>query len=358
MPPAADGLPSESTIKSWLHGGDPRLVAWGAHDALVAHDRDLMPDLLSLAGQWQPLSRQNLENSTELPPEQADERVAMVAVLEALIQMNVPVPADTLRTLAPDFGNAAAILLSRMSPEEAGPLAFEFYRSYNAHGYGLQYVSAALLALHPTPGFAAHLLADIGVQASVHVVPPGWEQSVIKATTDGSCFSLSEIPRNDWPVIGQYALSKQKSDGAMLLVAGIDPIYATRKQSAEYLGDVCSMSWGVALGSGERFRLIAEMLSIPPQEIRWQTRPETYVEFHSPQQFDNDLLAFVQEQQAMYRATVASLAAHNLLTPLEAEQCLPELDLHLIDERGNGAIPIPKRSDLPAHVEWSDDWWF
>jgi hypothetical protein len=33
----------------------------------------------------------------------------MVAVLDDLIQMNVPVPADTLRALAPDFGNAARL---------------------------------------------------------------------------------------------------------------------------------------------------------------------------------------------------------------------------------------------------------
>jgi hypothetical protein len=286
-----------------------------------------------------------------MSPEQTDQRDAMVAVLDALIQMNVPVPADILRALAPDFGNAAAVLLSRMPPEESGPLSFDLYRSRTEHGYGLQYVSAALLALHPVPGFAADLLANVSVQAYVHVVLPGSKPNGMGFS--GSCIGPSDGPREDWPMSGQYALSKQKSDGAMLLVAGIDPIYATRKQSVQYLGDGCSMSWGVSLGPGERFRLIAEMLSIPPEEIPWEICPTTTIEFQSLLQFDNDLLAFVEEQQDKYRATADALAAHDLVTAPEAEQCLPELILHLIDDRGKGAIPIPKRSDLPARVEWS-----
>jgi hypothetical protein len=328
-------------------------VAWGAHDALVAHDLNLVPDLLSLAEQWQPLSRPRSDTSTppELSPEQTEERDAMVAVLDALIQMKVPVPADTVRTVAPDFGNATAVLLSRMSPEDAGPLAFDFYRSPTEHGYGLQYVSAALLALHPVPGFAADLLANIRVHADVHVVLPGSKPGGVGV--GWSCGAPLGESREDWPVVGQYALSKQKSEGAMLLVAGLDPIYATRKQSAQYLGDACAMSMGVSLGPVERFRLIAEMLDTPPEEIPWQIRPSTAIEFQSIQQFDNDLRAFIQEQQDMYRATVDALRDRDLLTPSEAEQCLPELTLQLIDERDAGATPIPKRSDLPPHVEWS-----
>jgi len=48
-PARADGFPSENTLQSWLAGGDPRLVAWGAHDALVTRDRNLIPNLLTLA---------------------------------------------------------------------------------------------------------------------------------------------------------------------------------------------------------------------------------------------------------------------------------------------------------------------
>jgi len=113
-----------------------------------------------------------------------------------------------------------------------------------------------------------------------------------------SCLGPSATaPREDWPESGPYALSMQKNEGAALLVAGIDPIYATRKQSRQYLGDGCSMSMGVALGSEQRLRLVAEMLGTTPKQIPWQVRPATTIEFQSLQQFDADLLAFVNQQQ-------------------------------------------------------------
>jgi hypothetical protein len=53
----------------------------------------------------------------------------MAAVVDTLIQMRVLVPAETLRSLAPDFGNVVAVLLSRMPISEAVPVAFDFYRA-------------------------------------------------------------------------------------------------------------------------------------------------------------------------------------------------------------------------------------
>ncbi len=350
---------SEKTIESWLLSEDPRLVAWGAHGALLSRDRHLVPDLLSLASRWQPLSRQATDypKRSALSPEQVDKRDAMAAVLDALIQMKVPVPVDTLSSLAPDFGNAVAVLLSRMPPEEAQSVSFDFYRIPSEHSYGLQYVSAALLALRPVPGFAADLLSNISVHVNVFAVSPGSGQFVA-GTSDGSCAVASDVPRKDWPVIGQYAFSRQKSDGAMLLVAGIDPIYATRTQSTNYLSDSCGMSWGTYLGPEQRRRLIAEMLDISPEAIPWQTGLTTTITFQSPDQFDRAVLAFVEEQQQKYRATAAALADRGFLTSSEAEESLPTLNLKLNDMRGEGATPIPDPSNLPSHVEWSSSPFF
>jgi hypothetical protein len=349
---AVGRFPPEKTVESWLLSGNPRLVAWGAHDTLMAHDRYLAPDLLSLASRWQPLAPQAIDDSnhTELSQQQMDERDAMAAVLDALIQMKVLVPADTLRNLAQDFGNAVAVLLSRMPPEEAESVSFDFYRSPAEHGYGLQYVSAALLALHPVPGFAADLLTSLSVHATVFVVAPG-AGGIGSGRCGGACGISSDLSHAGWPLIGRYALSKQKTDGAFLLVAGVDSIYATRKESAHYLGDGCGM--GVFLGSGERLRLIAEMLNATPEEIPWQTELTKSIEFQSVEQFDHALLDFIEEQQQKYGATVTAMAAHGLLTSSEADQSLPKLELKLTDMRGEGATPMLDPPDLPSHVEWA-----
>ncbi len=359
-PPVA-ALPSEKTIESWLLSGQPRLVAWGAHDTLLAGDKNLIPDLLTLAGRWQTLSRQRFDPTVpdaSLPdglfPEQADQRDAMAAVLDTLIQMRVPVPADTLRSLAPDFGNDVAVLLSRMPAVDAGPVSFSFYRSASEHSYGLQYVSAALLARHPVPGFAADLLARIKVEATVIATTPGSEQYG-GGRSDGACGPSFEIPRKGWPVTGQYRLSRRQRDGAVLLVAGVDPIYTTREQSTFYTGDACGMSMYMYLDSDERLRLIAEMLNIPPDRFPWSTTPQTTISFQSLPQFYDELMSFVEKQQRQYLATVAALSDRSLLTPAEAEQALPELNLKLSDRRGEGSTPIPAPPNLPPHVEWNSE---
>jgi len=347
-PPPAAGLPPESTISehtidSWLLSGDPRLVAWGAHYALIARDENQVPELLDLASRWQPLSDRTDEAS--------DERDAMAAIIDALIQMNAPVPTDTLRALAPDFGNDVAVLLSRMPAEEAEPLSFDFYRHLPESSYALRYVSGALLALHPPPGFAADLLANIQVQARILVVQPG--QRAGMGMSDGDCYQISEPARRDWPATGQYVLSLQNRDGGWVVVGGLDPIYARRELSTRYLGNPCRTSYGVVLGPKQRLRLIAEMLGIAPEAIPWQASIVTNIEFYSLEKFYHAVLAFVAEQQEKYRATVAELGVHNLLTPAEAQQTLPELVLHFSGGPGDGSGPIPGLSNLPPRVQWS-----
>jgi hypothetical protein len=181
------------------------------------------------------------------------------------------------------------------------------------------------------------------MQGYVHVVLPGSKPGS-GGGEGGSCVGPADGPRDDWLVTGQYALSKQKSEANLLLVGGIDPIYATRKQSAQSLGDGCSMSWGVSLGPVGCFRLIAEMLGIRPEEMPRQISLDTAIEFQSLQQFDNDLLAFIEEQQEKYRATVDALVDRDLLASSQAEQCLPKLTLHLIDERAKGATQKLRRA--------------
>jgi hypothetical protein len=360
MPSATNALPPESTLESWLSSEDPRLVAWGAHDVLVARDSNLTPQLVTLASRWQPLSLQTSDNSpyVNLSSEQKDQRDAMAAVLDALIQMNVALPTDTLRNLAPDFGNDVAILLSRMPEEESGALSFDFYRSPPVRDFSLQYVSAALLALHPPAGFAADLLSSISVQANVLVVLPGSEQ--FGGGEGGSSFGgVPGRPRENWPMTGQYQLTKQKSDGASLVVAGIDPIYALRSESTHFLPE--SSSIGMYLGPEQRLRLIAEMLGVPREEIHWHTMVSTTIEFQSPEQYERELLVLVEEERAKHRATAAALADRNLLSLAEAEQSLPDLKLKIRDRRGEGALPniegvLPPSLDppnLPARVEWS-----
>jgi hypothetical protein len=346
-------VPSTKTIEAWLRGDDPRLVAWGAHDALLARDKSLIPDMLNLVSQWANVPEPTADARRKpLSQEQIDARDAMAAVVDTLTQMGAAVPTETLRNLAPDFSNATAILLSRISADEARPLAYDFYRAPPTKGYGLQYVSAALLALRPPAGFAADLLESITVRAEIFVLHPGAKS--FGSGSAGDCFRDQPPVRKDWPLTGQYRLSRENSDGAVRIVRGVDPIYATREVSTTYLAENCP---GPYLGPDERQRLIAEMLGISPESLPWRTRLETTIEFISQEQFDFELHRFIDEQEQKYRDTAAALASSGLLNDAEAQHSAPKLKLIISEMRGTEDDPIAQITNLPPHVEYSNSPW-
>ena len=356
LPPPLPPPPQEG-IESLLLSGDPRLVAWGAHNALLANRRDLIPDLLSLAAQWRPIVREHPDAwnaEDDLPQEDLDRRDAMQAVLDTLIQMNVPVPVDVLVSLAPEFGNDVAVLLSRMPQEQATPLAVDFYHS--AAG-SLGFVSAAILALHPQPGFAADMLKSTDVYAFITVVQLGDRRGGAHGGPD--CFAGGfGGHRQDWPLTGQYMVrggqppaDSKARESAMLLVGGIEPIYAIREEARGYRAGSCGT--GIDLGREDRRRFIAEMLGVSPEELPWRTEVWMNLEFHSPEQLNADFSRFIAEQQAKYRSTVVALLQRNLITPSEAQTALPHLILEIHDDRKDeNAAAISKPADLPANVEW------
>lgn len=353
VPPTAP--PTAVQIQTWLRSGDPQAAAWGAHYVLATKNQALVSDLLSLVYSWQPLPpfKTDVAKRSSLTNNDVDRRDAMSAVLDALIQMHVSVPVETLRNLAPDFPNYVAVLMSRLSLEESAPLSLEVYRSSVRDGDGLQYVSAALLVQNPPPGFAAHLFSSIYNRASIFVVAPGTGE--IGGGTAGDCFGTApSAPRPRWPTFGVYTLSKEGSQGSFLVVSGIDPIYAIRSETTHYVGQSCGGK--VYLGAEERRRLLAQILNVGPEAIDWQTELRKTIEFTSDQQFAADLQSFIASQREKYRVTAAALTAKGLITSAEQEYSLPGLDIQLSDMRGPGYSALPRPSHLPARV-WIDNPW-
>src|SRR5580700_10643980 len=145
------------------------------------------------------------------------------------------------------------------------------------------------------------------------------------------------------------------SDGASLLVAGTEPIYVSRVESSRYLGDTCDGLGGFYLGAEQRRHFIAEMLCVASEAIPWKTDPRRDIEFDSFQQFHGELLAFIDEQQQMYRATAKALEARGLLARSEVLQSLPLIELDLNDARGENAELISRDAiKLPARVVWAE----
>lgn len=349
--------PPESKIQSWLRSEDPQSVAWGAHYALATKDQALVSDLLSVADSWQSLPNPSKSdhNFQGITPEQLDRRDATAGALDALIQMDAPVPVDTLRNLAADFPNYVAILLSRLPRSESQSLSFDLYRGEPQGIYSLLYISAALLTQDPPSGFAADLFSSIRIRASIFVIAPGAGPFSTGGGGHDCVIASSPAPRQQWPNFGIYQFSQEKNAPSFLVVSGIDPIYAVRSETTHYSGDSCAGM--ISLGPEERRRLLAQMLNVSPETMGWETETVENIEFKTEPQFTSDLQGFVAAQQEKYRATAALLVAKGLMTTAEQEESLPELEIHLNDMRGRGYSPVAALSPLPAHVSWSDSPW-
>ena len=323
------------------------MVAWGAWDAGLAKDGGAIPELLTLANAWQPRASDEKYDGEYLPARD-DQRDAMADVLDALIQMNVQVPATTLRSLAADFPNQTAIFLARMPDQESADARMDFFHDSGWKMARLQYVSAALLALHPPPGFALDLMSGTVVRADVTVMRPGTPG--FGHGFAGDC--VSEIPDNHsgWPQIANYHLSSKTDGGDGELVGGIDPVYYSRELLPGFEDQTCGAD--MALTDERRRRLIAEMLGVKPEEIPWQVDPTQTIEFRSQAQFQKELLAFISKEQEKERRTATALADHSLITPGDVADALPKFEVIFDDERGENAEALVKPAGLPPNVQY------
>lgn len=346
--------PSRSKIEALLPSQGPRIVAWEAHFALVSRDQSMVPALVSLADSWQQVAGTAAEEDN-ISAEQFERRDAMAAVLDALIQMNVSVPVGTLRTLAADFPNYVAILLSRLPLGESQELSWEFYHA-EPHSLGaddLQYVSAKLLAEAPPPGFAADLLSSIHVETTIFIDRPG--KPVREYGRCGGGFGCGPPgSRKGWPEFGVYVLSENKIAGGFVIVSEEHPVYAFRQESTHYAGDRCETFTFAILGPEERRELIAQMLDVAPDDIEWGATIRKTLVFQSEPQFYHDLLGYIASQQEEYGATARALVAKNLMLAAEEEESLPRIDLRFVDQPGPGFAPLQRPALLPAHLTWPE----
>lgn len=107
-------------------------MAWAAVFALQEKDTSFLPEFASLAEQWRSLPYRNMLEREYHPlqpltSEEREQRDAMSALLDAIIQLNGNLLAASAQNLASDFPVQAIILLHRMTLHEAEPTLLALY---------------------------------------------------------------------------------------------------------------------------------------------------------------------------------------------------------------------------------------
>ena len=323
----------------WIHSPDARLRAWGAYWVLREHQTQFIPDLLSQVANYVPS-----ENSSD--GEITDAHAAMIAVLDALIQLNAKVPVADLVKLRPEFRSQAFILLPRSGHDSLQQLLAIFQ---DEHAWAAEWLAAGnLLANGWAPGFAAALLRGMTVHALVRI-RPGMVQPGIGE--GHSCGSRFVHPRAGWPEVGNYRLAEPGEGfgaGEVVLAFGRDPSYYNRSVDAYYL----PMDGGCGPVDFDLLRehLLADLFDTPADQPLLKTRVSTDITWKDSPSYVGAMRGLIEEQEKLFGKVAKDLKRCDLLTEDEAAHARPTLAINVWDLRGPSAPPLPAVPDIPPNV--------
>lgn len=319
-----------SLAGEWLQSPEARTRAWGAY--LVLRDRltERVPDLLALLQDYQ-------VNESAATLSEVDGHDAMLAVLDALIQMRADVPVETAAKLYPEFRAQSMILLARANGDATEPLLRIFRTEQTFDG---EWAAAGnLLATRRPSGLAAVVLSGLTVRANILVTTNGAMGMGGSFVCGGGIDEPGSHP--NWPEVGTYSMSACDRENGVVLAPGTHPAFYIRSVNSQYHAELtyrCSKKdardeiradyLATLLYSEVGFRPIQSHVSHP---IRW-TSGANYL---------SELQGFIEEQQNLYRQVQQRLIAAQLLTESEAKSSKPILELTIFDARDSKTTPLP-----------------
>jgi hypothetical protein len=342
---------TEQLAASWLHSSDVRLQAWGAYVVLRDDHRQFTPDLIAMVSAYDVSGWPVV--FLKATPAQQDRHDAMLAILDAVIQLHASVHASEAARLYPEFPAQSLILLSR-DGTDANSFLLEIFRAEHLQQAGWL-AAGNLLVDRRVPGFAAAVLGAMTVHAKIRVVTTntsghgeGWA---------GDCGSDGPEDKPGWPAIGTYALLNcfsERTPDASLLAGGTDPAYYRRTVSALYKRvprGCCGFS-GPDAESPDLLRehYLTRMIYPPQESPPLKSSLSQTVVWKNGDAFLEYLSNFVHQQKTMLIDVARKLTAAGLMTSNEASTVETQIEITIVDERDDKSAPLPNPGNLGENV--------
>lgn len=321
--------------QQWLQSDDPRLIAWGSWIARQDHLTKLTPLLLSQLDRYQPPEEYELQSPRN------DRHDALLAVLDALIGLQVNVPPEQASKLYSEFPSQSLILLIDSNADADSQLLEIFHRA-KANWNWL--AAGNVLAKHRTPGFASVVLSRLTLHLTVNVVGPGANGFGIGGT-GSECMGGMGAPKPHWPIVGTYRLIQfpdRFRGNPVLLASGETPVFYWRIEGEYY--NPTDDPGSCDDGDRDRYRaqfinawlaLTSPHLSLEPYQVK-------SIEWRGEADYRHDLLALVQEQSQRFERAVSLLQQSGSgLTAAEAAELKPRLEVLIQDTRQDNSAPLP-----------------
>ncbi|WP_263358247.1 hypothetical protein [Acidicapsa ligni] len=355
-------VPSQATnheINLWLRDGDPRMVAWGATFAAKSGDKDELPVLAALAENYESVPRHEYDargNYIPRTPEQKQYLDSMQAVLDSIIQLHGEVSCEAVVAVVPDFPAQALTLLATMPEPERSQCAADIYETrdksdqpYDWHRIAhlqMIHMAAAILALHPPPGFTATLLNEATVILKISVTDDDQKDNgPFSSGTCGDSFGLVAAP--GWPqpytyVVEQHWNSQGPAEG--ILIPGEPAITGRRALS----NSSCSTLPGFT--SVQKVLLARQEASLLPGDPGPGTYQHDTLRYTGRASFLASLSVMITLHEEPFQKLAATLASKSYLTATESATVMPTFAVEVEDQRKNQSQALQIPESLGPHT--------
>jgi hypothetical protein len=340
-----DGLTKQMTpvASAWLNGADARLQAWGAYLTLRDRSMEATPVLLAKLAVFQPVEQRTSQAET-------DRHDAMLAILDAIIQLGVQAPVEDAERIYPEFPVQSLLLLAR-SKQDAAPALLSIFKG--KRGESAAWLAAGNLLLDRTAkGFASAVIEDMTVHVEVSIVDPGAPGVRMGIA---SCCGAGFLPKlkAGWPPVGVYEFggcADSMASGDTVLAGGTDAASYRRQVNTTYVGgsastcgcnidrDLVSQHYLTRLARGSQDRPLVR--AHVNHNIVWQ----------GPDAYRSDLAAFIDKQQSNFADLARRLGGIGLLSGDEVKSLRPALHIAISDQRAAKEPVLPGLGPLAANV--------
>jgi hypothetical protein len=321
--PVDDGV-----LHEWLHSSDPRLIAWAADFARRTHNAQMVAEMPELLQHW------TVPQAFGGDEPQAEQRRAVAAVLDTLIQENARIPIPAIEAVAEFFPEQAAILIGRL-PLSESRVALQDW-TYGAtgtwNGRTLARIASMMLAKDPGPSRGFGNRNDLGFVASVVAASEEELQIAVAsvetghvATVSGTCGdSMGRKLPAGWPQVYTYGLSENDPQVSAHILVELDDdrIVFVRMAENGGWGSCYGVQW---LDPSTRHRLIAHWLGVQEKEMAWQPVESFTIVWTDKAAYQRQLGEITEAQREKLHATVDALRQRGFLSESEAVTVAPRL---------------------------------
>ncbi|MFQ5505331.1 MAG: hypothetical protein ACE5F1_11110 [Planctomycetota bacterium] len=322
----------------YLRSGTNRLVAWGAYLAARHRLRETRDLLL-----------ERLEPRTS--PSDNEAWFARLALLDALIRLETPVPASRLGPLGNEvFPAQQLILLARNLEGSQGDENVEASRRVltGLFDQETQRVEAEcgvrwralgnLMAIHAAPALYPRLLSSLELEVTVVV----WEGRKSLLPRSGGFRNFRWEAPAGFPPAAFYLLDTRGGLGDVLLAAGPRPVYYRRIEFARR--QFCCGGGTLSFPDPDELRLewLAAALDRSPSETG--LRAKTYVShpWKGPGPLLEEALRIRRDLGKAHRELLRALGKARLIPTDLARRALPRVRFHVADQRADRSTPLPR----------------